>query len=105
MVTGKYTPNTAVAGDMGWEPVLSKQLECVLRQFCRFLEIRDTRTNKIVYKHCQIMASRQWKNWNCIVKELLNKYDCEEYIDIDNLHLHKHYLLNKMQYIFLTVCV
>ena len=36
-------------------------------------------------------------NWNFIVKELLNKYDCEEYIDIDNVHLHKKSLLNKMQ--------
>ena len=26
---GRYTPSTAVAGDMGWEPTIVKQWKCV----------------------------------------------------------------------------
>jgi hypothetical protein len=35
---GKYTPNAAILGDMGWKPIFVKQWGAVTRQFCRFFK-------------------------------------------------------------------
>ena len=34
---GKYAPNNAVNGDMGWIPPLAKQLTCVVRTYFRLI--------------------------------------------------------------------
>ena len=52
MGTGKYTPNLAVAGDMRWEPMFSRQLKCVVNLYCRFSNMSNRRINKIMYKYC-----------------------------------------------------
>ena len=39
---GKYAPNPAVQGDMGWILPKHRQWICVIRQFCRMINMDDT---------------------------------------------------------------
>ena len=45
---GKYAPNNAVNGDMGWIPPLAKQWTCVVRTYFRLKNVSDERMNKQV---------------------------------------------------------
>jgi hypothetical protein len=97
MGTGKYTPNLAVAGDMGWEPTFSRQLKCEVNLCCRFSKMLDRRINKMVYNLCKHLSGMHCKNWYFTVNELFKRYHCSEYIDVENVHLYKKTLLEKLQ--------
>ena len=43
---GKYGPNNAVNGDMGWIPPLAKQWTCVVRTYFRLKNMPDERIIK-----------------------------------------------------------
>ena len=63
MGVGKYTPNTAVIGDMGWEVASQKQWICVTRLWCRLINMDSSRVNKCVFKWAWSKASPGVKNW------------------------------------------
>lgn len=46
---GRYTPNVAVSGEMGWKPPIVRQWVSVFRQYFRVMNMDDNRINKSVY--------------------------------------------------------
>ena len=46
---GKYAPNPAVQGDMGWMLPEHRQWICVIRQFCRMISMDGTLLSKIIF--------------------------------------------------------
>ena len=47
---GKYTPNLAVQGDMGWVPTQVKQWKSLGRLWCRFKDMPHNRINKRIFQ-------------------------------------------------------
>ena len=49
MGTGKYTPNAAVSGDMGWQPASIKQWKVVCTHWHRMMLMPSSRLNKQIF--------------------------------------------------------
>jgi len=47
--TGKYTPNAAVQGDMGWRHSLVEQWKSICNHWYRCLSYNETRVNKKIF--------------------------------------------------------
>ena len=45
---GKYTPNAAVNGDVGWSPPIIKQWKSVLKQWLRLNSLENSRINRTI---------------------------------------------------------
>ena len=60
---GKYTPNAAVHGDMGWKLPIQRQWFTVCRQWCRFVNMDASRINKIIFLWCVDKANNKKRNW------------------------------------------
>ena len=78
MGLGKYTPNAAVQGDMGWLPPIVKQWKAIGQQWFRYRLMEDGRINKGIWKWCNDRASAKCKNWCYIVKTKFNELDLLE---------------------------
>ena len=46
MGVGKYTPNLALYGDMGWKPCIVSQWSFIFRIWCTFTKMCNSRINK-----------------------------------------------------------
>lgn len=60
---GRYAPNSAVIGDMGWPQMHVKQWDGIIRQFRRLCDMDETR----IYKHIFVWADsfkNRVNNWN-----------------------------------------
>ena len=82
--TGKYTPNAAVIGDMGWDPVTVRQLKSVGTFWVRSVNMEENRINKRVFRYCAGMSGRTCKNWVYRVCEVFKNYDLEMYTNLEN---------------------
>ena len=60
--TGKYTPTTAISGDMGWIPPSIKQWETISRPWVRNIHTNDTRLNKQIFNWARQKANSSYKN-------------------------------------------
>ena len=60
---GRYAPNAAVNGDMGWSAPEHKQWICVTRKWCRLTNMADSRLAKRVFSGCMDMSNRSCKTW------------------------------------------
>jgi hypothetical protein len=60
---GRYTPNTAVTGDMGWTPPHIRQWKSVLGQWFRLNRMDDNRLNKQCFDYLTRQGARR-KNWS-----------------------------------------
>ena len=69
---GKYAPNNAVNGDMGWITPLAKQWTCVVRTYFRLKNMPDERINKQVFKWMCEKSNLNCKNWYFRVEKQLN---------------------------------
>ena len=63
MGVGRYTPNAATQGDMGWCCQNQKQWLCVTRQWCRFMNMDQSRINKQIFCWTNQKAGPHNKNW------------------------------------------
>lgn len=45
MEVGKYTPNDAIAWDMGWKPPYVRQLACIFRRWAKCSNMDPNRIN------------------------------------------------------------
>ena len=79
MGVGKYTPNCAVQGDMGWPLPAYNQWLCVSKLWCRSMCMNDNRLNKKIFLWSLNNAGRNKKNWSYRV--------CKFYCDIQMQHL------------------
>ena len=75
MGTGKYTPNAAVSGDMGWQPASIKQWKVVCTHWHRMMLMPSSRLNKRIFIWIKSKANRSCKNWCFRVSELLSGLD------------------------------
>ncbi|MEW8546023.1 MAG: reverse transcriptase family protein [Candidatus Thiodiazotropha sp.] len=73
MGVGKYTPNAAVQGDMGWEPAVVRQWSSVLNQWIRSKSMNSNRLNYRIFEWCEQHASQRCKNWNFRVNTMLRE--------------------------------
>lgn len=69
---GKFTPNAAVEGDMGWLPQEVRQWNCVLRQWCRLKNMDANRLNHRIYRWTVLNMNRT-KNWTYRLNKHLNE--------------------------------
>ncbi len=60
MGLGKYAPNAALIGDMGWHHPLHHRWSSISRQWCRMGNMTNTRVNKIIFKWA---CSQNKLNW------------------------------------------
>ena len=59
---GKYTPNAAVTGDMGWIPPIVRQWKTVIGHWFRLNNLEETRINHTVFKWTHQLQNST-KNW------------------------------------------
>ena len=83
MGVGKYTPNDAVQGDMGWKPVCVRQWSDIFRHWSRLLKMDNDRLNFKVFEWSFNEASRNRKNWCFKVKKKLEELQINEFFRID----------------------
>ena len=95
MGVGKYTPNLAVQGDMGWTPVLVKQWKSIGRLWARFNEMSINRLNKRILIWSLTNSSTRCKNWAFRVKFHMAELGLE-YMAQDDTNFSKAYIVNKM---------
>ena len=69
---GKYAPNNAVNGDMGWIPPFAKQWTRVVRIYFSLKHMPDERINKHDFKWMCEKSNLYYKNWNFRVEKQLN---------------------------------
>lgn len=68
---GKYTPNAAVQGDIGWKSPWNQQWICIFRNWSRLCDMSDVKLCKRIFVWCcNISLSK--KNWIYHVKHYLN---------------------------------
>ena len=90
MGVGRYTPNTAVMGDMGWTNTESRQWEYVINQWFRLRSMDANRLNFKVFKWSCLQGNNSCKNWCMRVKQQFRKCDIENsFWDADIRHINK----------------
>ena len=79
---GRYTPNAAVTGDIGWTPVITKYWKSVLTFWCRNINMDNSRLNKKVFYWSNNTSGNRCKNWHFRVCKLLKDFHSSELCDI-----------------------
>ena len=65
---GRYTPNAAVMGDMGWIPIYHKQWKIISSQWCKLMNMDQNRMNRKMFAWADDVSlkSKRVKNWNYV---------------------------------------
>ena len=68
---GKYTPNNAVSGHMGWEPIFHKHWKAVINLWCRLNNMSSDRYNRKVFVGADYIrtSNKCVKNWKFNIKK------------------------------------
>ncbi|XP_053380394.1 uncharacterized protein LOC128548887 [Mercenaria mercenaria] len=90
---GKYTPNAAVVGEMGWDPPIVRQWKTICNLWCRMSSLSFRRINRRVALWAQSKASSRCRNWFYTVMNRLTSLDCHVYSTI-NQHIGKNMLFD-----------
>ena len=69
---GKYTPNTAVRGDMGWKTPFHQQGLAITRLWCRLCNLNSGRFTKKIFVWAEQQALGNKKNWVFHVRRFFN---------------------------------
>lgn len=80
--TGKYTPNAAVQGEMGWKPILHEQWKVICNHWSRCLNYDSIRVNKKIFNWTLNKGSSRCKNWSFIVTEKLKSVGLDRYLNL-----------------------
>ena len=83
--TGKYMPNAAIYGDMGWQPPLVKQWKCICNTWDRLKRMPDDRLNKRVFVWSCSNANNSCKNGVYTVKKQFQNLGHGAYADFNNM--------------------
>ena len=76
---GRYTPNDAVAGEMGWKPTTARQWKSVYSSWAKISRIDNNRVNKRIALWVASKSNRSCKNWMFSVSDFLAANDLPEY--------------------------
>ena len=90
MGVGKYTPNDAIAGDMGWKPPYVKQWVNIFRHWSRCSKMDRNRINYKVFKWSVRKSSYRIKNWSYQVLEMLKLNNMDRFCNVDEYILDKN---------------
>lgn len=60
---GRYAPNVAVNGDMGWPMPEHRQWLCITRKWCRIMNMDVTLLSRNIFSECNSQSNRQCKTW------------------------------------------
>ena len=82
---GKYTPNSAVQGDMGWALSIHKQWLCVTRLWCRLVNMNNDRLNKKIFIWGQRLSSTRIKNLMFRVSNFYRLTQCMYLLDLNSV--------------------
>ena len=85
---GKYTPNLAVHGDIGWLPTQVRQW----KSLGRFKEMPHDRINKRIFLWSTSNSSKRCKNWAFKFKSHMTSLNFDIVCD-ENTHISKSYIL------------
>jgi hypothetical protein len=80
---GKYTPNAAVSGEMGWLPLHIRQWKTVVGYWSRMTHMNVSRLNRSVFAWANRVCGTSCKNWHYRVKTQMNRFDID--IDLDDI--------------------
>ena len=85
MGVGRYTPNAAICGDMGWKIPLHRQKMAVMRQWTRLINMEENRTNSKVFMWAKRAAEKRRGciNWCSKLNSWLRVNDMLYLSDID----------------------
>ena len=98
MGVGRYTPNTAVMGDVGWTNTESRQLECVINQWFRLRSMEVNRLNHRVFKWAYMQGNKRYKNWCIRVKHQFSESGFENYFwDVGVEHISKAFIKQQVK--------
>ena len=92
---GKYTPNAAVQGEMGWKLPAHQQWLSVTRSWCRLMKMSNTRLNKRVHVWTLDKAASGIRNWAHDVTQFYNSINMDSLVNIDN-NVNVKVVLNNM---------
>ena len=67
---GRYTPNSAVQGDMGWKPMYQNIWLNIVKHWCNVIKMEETRTVKKVFMWAYEQAQHNRKNWVYHTKQM-----------------------------------
>ena len=81
---GKYAPNDAVLGDMGWFPFIHKQWKCATRLWCRLNNMSSNRLNRKVFIWADQLSDRHKcvKNWSFYIKKMFCDLNLSHFCNI-----------------------
>ena len=96
MAVGKYTPNIAVQGDMGWTPTSVKIWKSMGSRWVRFREMDDNRLNKRTSKWCMKHGENRCKNWFYKFRNHMSLLELDFIFD-DNQNYTKNAILRMIQ--------
>ena len=80
---GNYTPNDAIAGEMGWNPTIMRQWKSICLYWSNLSNLDNIRTNKRIASWCASKANRSCKNWFYLVSNFLRTNELSQYSDIN----------------------
>ena len=84
---GKYAPNLAINGDMGWDTPQNKQWICVIRKWCRMINMDNTRLTKILFLSCFEQSNSRCRTWFYRVTQFLCSIDHQYICHTDTVHI------------------
>lgn len=77
---GKYTPNAAVVGEIGWQPIIIEQWKSTCNLGSRCFTQSEDRLNKRIFSWALSKRNDRCKNWPHFVKEKLKSLNMERFI-------------------------
>ncbi len=80
---GRYTPNAAVWGEMGWKTPAHRQWLCVTRQWFRLCNMVDSRLTKKKFIWAHQHAENRRKNWVYHVTKFFRERQMEHLANTD----------------------
>ncbi|MES9880789.1 MAG: reverse transcriptase family protein [Sedimenticola sp.] len=80
---GRYTPNAAVNGDIGWQPIEVQCWKTVLAHWCRSINMIPTRLNKSIFRWSTEKCNRRCNNWSYRVIDMLKSFGSDIFCRID----------------------
>ena len=92
---GKYTPNAAVNGDMGWTPPHIKQMKSVLSHWFRLNHMGSDRINKQAFLW-SYHTRQKHRNW-CLYTDKVQKSDINLSIDMFYNKLQRQSVIETLQ--------
>ena len=94
--TIRNTPTAAMAGDMGWQSVVTKHILPVSKYWIRPSHMSNTNFNKRIFLYCLNVYGIECKNWCFKVLNHYSKIGC--YNNANNsIPLSKHAFLNAVK--------